>query len=233
MHKLLLVILASISFSCACAQKSELRLVAGSGLFYFTGASATATTVLGYQHTYNPYGTGKGLCASLAINFRRISRSGFLFGLETGFELLRSKADIDLVYTNYHDSAVQYRASGSTALHNSFFNFSPYVGYRLPVKAVQADLSIGLDLAYCFRVKEVVNASDEAGNDYHFSRDLTAGNGDIRPRFQLSVAYRRYGVFGGYCFGIKNYKEGTVGGSADCTSQLTRFGITYRVGGGS
>jgi hypothetical protein len=166
-----------------------------------------------------------GLCDGLALNFRRVSKSGFMIALESGIETLRSKTDI--LYAV--DTSTPVAASGSTTLKVSFLYLTPFIGYRYPIKGVTMDVMAGLDLGHCLKMAESGRATDVSGKVYRADRSLNTPKGDVRSRIQIGACYGRFSVFTGYCIGLSSYLPANMGGSSDCTSRLWRFGLCYRL----
>jgi len=136
--KLIFIAFALIyTLTNASAQKTELKGSLNSGLFAFSGVSAQANTNINYDdltksgYTNNPYGSDVGLSYGLSLNIKRITRCNFIFGLDIGYEDLRSKILIDQIDGFNGSSTYQNNATGQTYLNNYFLNLYPFVGYRL------------------------------------------------------------------------------------------------------
>lgn len=236
MRNFLLTLSLTALLSPALAQQTEFRGALTSSLFSFTGPSAQASTFINYSdvqqrgYTNNPYGSRAGLGYGLALNVQRVTRQHLLFGFEVGSELLRSKIALNSIAGATSVGSYTYGATGHTYLNNTFLNFSPFLGYRIPARSLNFDLSAGFDLAYCLKAEEKGTATDFQGTTYETSVDRRNTSFDFRPRLQLAASYQSFGLFAGYSIGQVNYMSGYVGGPAECTSRLLRFGLSYRFG---
>ena len=52
---------------------------------------------------------------------------------------------------------------------------------------------------------------------------------DIRGRYQLTISKNKIGGYLGFSNGIRNYKEGFVGGTNVAFSRMLRFGLLYKL----
>jgi hypothetical protein len=235
MKKTFLFILSLFAVFNVFAQKTELKIALNSGLFSFSGASAESHTFINYSdldnrgYTNNPYGSENGLTYGLSANIQRVTKHHFIVGFDFGYEQLKSKTSIIGIAGYTGNSTYSYQASGSTSLKFDFLNLNPYIGYRAGIKNVSLDLTGGLEIGQCLSSGESGKAEDENGKKYMTSLDRTTIKMDLRPRVQLAAAYKKAGVYVGYSYGLKNYKEGYIGGVNECSSRIIRFGITYRI----
>ena len=219
-------------FTSVYSQSTEITLNLNSGLFSFTGESASTSSSIilnsredGY--TNSPYGSEGRLSYGISAGITQVYRSNFLVGADLGYELLSSKVKITSVSTNAGFGA-SLSADGQTYLRSSFINLFPKIGYRLSLAKLSIDLSGGMDIAYCLATQEKGYA--EAGTrEYNTERDRKTIDTDIRPRVQVDVNKDKYGVYVGYSSGIRNYKSGFDGGTNEAYSRLVRFGLTYRL----
>lgn len=224
---------AFIFFSSSYAQKTELRVSLDSGLSSFSGKSAEPSSFIllsetvGYGYTNNPYGSKNALSYGVSLNLKRITKVNFIYGVGVGYEDLRSKTSLTDVFKYEEDVIVP--VSGETFMDIKSININPFAGYRFNADKLPIDLVAGFDFANILNAKEKGDATDTNGNKYTTSRDRETINTDIRARLQISTDYKKFGVYLGYSFGIKNYKEGYVGGTNEVYSKILRFGITYQV----
>lgn len=102
----LLSLTMAVLVTSSFAQKTEFYTALNSGLFSFRGVSAVSSTQINaYRsdfsplttYTNNPYGNKNGLCAGVSVGVKRVFKSKLIVGTELGFELLRSRVDIDTV----------------------------------------------------------------------------------------------------------------------------------------
>lgn len=218
------------------AQKTETYVSLNSGLFSFQGVSATETSQLNLYSdqlgsTNNPFGGQKGLSAGVAYHMQRISKGRVITGVGIGYEILRSKLALDAVNRYDGRANVRLEASGYTNLSSHFINGFPYVGYRLLTTPVSLDLAAGFDVGYILKAYESGQATGSDGIKYSSFSDRTGNRFDVRPRVQVSATYAQIGVYAGYAYGLINYKKGWVGGQNQCTSEIIRFGLLYKLRG--
>jgi len=233
MRKILFALIPIFSMVNVFGQKTEYSVALNSGLFSFSGKSVQSTTFmirsdnLKITYTNNPYGSQKGLCYGLSGNVKRVSKKGFIVGFDLGFEQLRSKISIDAISGNTGTSTYQYAATGKTFTEFNFINLRPFIGYRLAAKSLNFDISVGFDVGFCLKAKEDGSASATNGTNYKTSTARKMITTDIRPGLQLAVGYKKFGIYTGYYWGLKNYKAGYIGGTNDAYSRLLRFGVSY------
>lgn len=217
------------------AQRTEYSIALNSGLFSFTGKSATSTSFinyngsLNYSYTNNPFGSQSGLSYGLSGNVKRISKHYFLVGFDLGYERLISKTSINSVSASTATMTYGYDASGKTMLNFDFINFQPFAGYRINAGAIILDVTAGMDIAFCLNATEKGNATSVTGTEYSTNVNRKNITTDLRPRVQLSAHYRKTGIYLGYSLGLYNYQSGIIGGSNDCYSRMLRFGVAYRL----
>jgi hypothetical protein len=236
MKNLLALGLAALLTYPSCAQKTETVVALNSGLFSFQGVSATETSQinlfsdrLGY--TNNPFGSQNGFSMGVSYQIQHISKGGFIAGVSLGYELLSSRLTVDAVNTFDGRSTVQVTAVGHSHLLSHFINGFPYLGYRFIINPISLDLTAGMDIGYILMSHESGQVSGSNGIQYSTFGDRTGTRWDIRPRLQLSAYYGRVGIYGGYAYGLVNYRAGWVGGQNQCHSELIRFGILYKLRG--
>ena len=167
MKKCLLTLFCILPAIGLYAQKIEVTVQANSGLFKYSGQSATNSSYLNQtpdgktNYTNNPYGNENALSYGFSVQTQLVLKSGFLFGLQAGYDVLRSKVNLTGIYIyNYQyyyflpfTSAVAYytppptgNGTGATYLQDQFINLSPYIGYRLHIKNVSLDVLPGMDI---------------------------------------------------------------------------------------
>ncbi|GHB59817.1 outer membrane beta-barrel protein [Persicitalea jodogahamensis] len=240
---ILALILTAAFADSSLAQKTEVYISANSGLFSFTGPSASRTSqintdyflsaplareVTGY--TNSVLGKLSGLSYGISSHIQRVSRGNFISGIGLSYEDLRSKVLIDKVIVTNNIAPIPENAVGKTILSNRFVNISPYLGYRIKRDQISLDLAAGFDLGYLLRSYEEGKAETVSDRVATTSLEREWGiNLDVRPKLQATVQYQRTGVFASYARGLSNYYNEYDGGDFKATSQMTRFGITYRV----
>jgi hypothetical protein len=237
-----LIFITSLILSNLYAQKTELRVSLNSGLFSFSGQSAERTSQLNIYnqsnsgYTNNPYGSKNGLCYGFSLNLKRITKQNTIYGLDFGYETLRSKISINIVSGDFVSIFMGNPipmggkvASGETFLNSNLLNLNPFVGHRFNSKKFPIDLVGGFDIGYVLSSKEIGNATAVDGTKYSSSVGRKTINIDFRPRIQVSTDYKKIGLYLGYSLGLVNYKSGYVGGTNEAFSKLIRFGITYKI----
>jgi hypothetical protein len=235
MKKIVCTLVTALLFTAAYAQKTVLQVQLSSGLFAFSGKSTQQASAIIYNEqpnkarTSNPYGSKYGLCYGIAGSIKRVTKHHILFGTDVGFEVLRSKTDINTVYASTNSINSRLDANGHTFLNHRFINLHPFVGYRIIIRTLPVDLSAGLDLGYIINAKEKGKATTSDGTIYKTSRERETIRYDIRPRFQIATQYRKLGVYGGYSINGLNYQSRSMGGFNDCYARLIRFGLTYQL----
>ena len=233
MKKILLTITALLILTIAHGQITEYRISLNSGLFSFTGLSASATSSiipgdqLNLSYTNNPYGSKSGLCYGLSGNIQRVTKQNFILGLDLGYEVLRSKVIINQIDGSTVESI--YPATGKTFLNNNFLNTNPFFGYRIVSKPIVLDITAGIDYAYCLNANEAGHATDSNGRKYETSRERKTIKSEVRPRIQISTNYKEFGLYLGYSYGLTNYMSGYWGGTWESYARLLRFGLTYQI----
>ena len=219
------------------AQKTEFRVQLNSGFFSFRGNGSSQSShilctneQLSSGYTNNPYGSKMGSSIGVSANLTRTSKHKFLYGTDIGFEIVRSKTDIQSVSTN----STSYSATGETFLVNKFINLYPYLGYRLINKKTKLDFTGGLDVAFCLQSKEKGTAiayNGTSGILFNTSIDRKTINTDFRPRFQIAASYKKMGMYAGYSLGLKNYLSDVLGFPKvyEAYSNYLRLGLTYQI----
>ncbi|AYL96988.1 outer membrane beta-barrel protein [Mucilaginibacter celer] len=229
------------------AQKLEVSVQATSGLFRFSGASATSTTMILQGSTTgdpmnranNPYGSKNGFSYGGSIQAQLVLKGGFIFGLQSSYELLKSKENADRYYpippvttTEYLPiTAVDWSfpVTGHVALQNQTINLNPYIGYRFKLSKVKLDILPGMDLGFALNTRDKGEAKDKDGKTYKVDYERTKSPTDVRLRIGAAAAYGRYGLNVSFAHGITNYKKGWIGGVNDVHSELLRLGLSYRL----
>jgi len=230
------------------AQKIEFSVQANSGLFHYAGKSAAAESHINQgppkilNYTNNPYGNKNGFGYSGSLQGQFVSKGGFIAGLQAGYEMLKSKVDINgiLLYNtgylylqNANFIASQpVEAKGETHLKNKFINVSPYLGYRIGLKKMKLDLMPGIDLGFGLSTYESGKATTTDGSNTTMQTGLKRDKAptDVRLKFGAALIYNRFGLTASYAHGLTNY-QGKMLGDADfeAHSELMRFGVSYRL----
>ena len=220
----------------AFGQKTEFTGSLNSGLFAFSGLSAWSTTSINWDdltnsgYTNGSYGSKSALCYGISINVKRVTKRNFLFGIDLGYETLRSKIKIDRIDGYTGNSTYQYSATGKAIMNSHCLNFNPFLGYRIKSGDISFDITPGFDIGYSLSATEQGNATATNGIKYSVSQDCKTIGVDIRPAFKVSAKYKKVGIYSGYSYGLLNYEMWVKGdGRWESYSRLVRFGVTYQI----
>lgn len=243
MKETLLTFFSFLLLTQLYAQKFEVSILANSGLFHYSGNGTTSASFINYaQPPFNSYpnysfGNKNSFSYGAGIQAQYVAKCGFIAGLQAGYDVLRSKADITAVdgaeilpFINTFSSTTPVK--GSSVVQNEFINLNPFVGYRLPIKKINIDLLIGVDLP--FGVGSYEKSSSTAADGTVYKTYVNYGNGgfDFRNRFGIAVSYHRYGITASYAHGLINHSADLLDDSPtvyEAHSELVRFGISYRI----
>jgi hypothetical protein len=242
MKATLLTLISLFSLTQLIAQKFEVSIQANSGLYHYDGKASASVSSINHgstdkeNYTNNPYGSKNGFSYGGNIQGQYVSKCGFITGLQAGYEVLRSKVDINsyipsyfyLFFTNY--GTYQIPAKGQTFLQNQDININPYVGYRLKIKNIKIDMMPGVDLGFNISSYDKGKAVDSARNVYRTNLKKLDAPTDVRLRFGVAATYKRFGIMAAYAHGLTNLvKNLSSDSSYEIHSELLRFGITYRI----
>jgi len=245
MKYLLLTLIILTLFGNVSGQKIEYSVSLNSGLFSFIGGGIGKTTVLEeganseWIKAKNSYGTINGLCHGISFTLKKINKANYFYGLDLGYEILRSKENIGF-WARYNGTPSDIQslissdsATGKVFLNNSFINLNPFIGHRYKLKQVYLDLIVGVDLGLWVNASEEISATTYGGSKFsaynsiaynYTSRHIDV---DIRPRFQLLMKYKKFGIYGGYSLGITNYYHNKSNNwNTILQTRFIRFGVT-------
>lgn len=208
----------------------ELRIGLNSGFSAFSGNSAVSTTFINHSevNTYanSPVGEKLTFSYGLSANYKLVNKR-FILGVDAGYENLKTKTEV----THYTDFAGMVLTNGKVVLSGHFATFSPFLGYRIPLKDNSLDIQAGVDLQ--FLLKDGFDEKGKfkllSGEDIKYENQRSFINKDFRPRLQINYNFSKYSVYAGYSLGIKNYYEDYVGGSLQAHMNTLRFGLQYRL----
>jgi hypothetical protein len=223
------------------AQKVELSVVANTGLFNFSGASSTTNTYIGngFIVTDNPYGSQKTFSYEVALQAQYVGKCGFIVGLQTGYDILRSKTEINeqvsYIFATPSPSYAMYQGpptfTGATYLQDKSINLSPYLGYRFSLKNIQLDILPGADIGLNINSYDKGNATNEYGGTV-YTTDLKRPKEptDIRLKMGTVLYFKRLGINASYAYGLTDYNKNMTGdGTYNTKSRFIRFGVSYRI----
>ncbi|MFC0516126.1 hypothetical protein ACFFGT_18035 [Mucilaginibacter angelicae] len=232
-----------------CAQKLEVSVQANTGLFHFAGKSSTATTQVlqssastadPMNYANNPYGNKNGFSYGGSIQAQLVSKGGFIVGLQGGYELLKSKVDIDkyspLIYLTYSDymplTAIDpsFAVTGHVAFQNQNINLNPYIGYRFQLSKVKLDILPGMDIGLILDTRDKGEVKDKDGKIYKVDNKRSKAPTDVRLRLGAAASYGRYGLNASFAHGLTNYMKNYIGDASFNThSEYLRLGLSYRL----
>ncbi|SEP11712.1 hypothetical protein SAMN05192574_1242 [Mucilaginibacter gossypiicola] len=245
-----LLILTPLMFSGLqlCAQKLEVSVQANTGLFHFAGKSTSATTQVLQGSTTgdpmnranNPYGNKNGFSYGGSIQVQTISKGGFIVGLQGGYELLRSKVEVNkyipitsVLYGDYLPIAANdpsFAVTGHVAFQNQSINLNPYIGYRFQLNKVKLDILPGMDLGLILDSRDKGEVKDKDGKIYKVDYKRSKAPTDVRLRLGAVASYGRYGLNASFAHGVSNYMKDMVGdASFNAHSEYFRLGLSYRL----
>jgi hypothetical protein len=243
MKKTLLTLYSLLFLTQLYAQNIELSVQANSGLFHYSGNSAVSTSTI-YEgatpqqnYTNNPYGSKNGFSYGGDVQAQYVSKSGFIAGIQTSYEVLRSNMAINSYYPTsipvlfYNISTGPTTpVKGQTFLQDQNIDLNPYIGYRLLIRKIKLDMMPGIDLGFNINSYDKGKATDNDGNVYRTNLKLPDAPTDVRLKLGVAATYKRFGITAAYLHGLTNlYKNMNVNGSDDAHSELLNFGITYRI----
>lgn len=242
MKKFLPLLVAAFSVaSTAYAQNFEVTAGVYSGLFRYAGKDATSSSYINRSfgsspdYTNNPYGKKNGFCYGGNVQVQLVAKTGFILGLQTGLEALRSKVAITAVTpppSNEFSIAAlaPFPAKGNTILRNINFNLNPYIGYRLKLKTTSLDLMPGLDVGFNLNSHENGSAKLDDGTEAKTNLKRSDAPTDVRLRFGVASTCKRLMFTVSYAHGLTNYQKYALADApVEVHSELLRFGIAYRI----
>jgi len=245
-----LLILVPLMFSGLklCAQKLEVSVQANTGLFHFAGKSSTATTQVLQGSTTgdpmnranNPYGNKNAFSYGGSIQVQTISKGGFIVGLQGGYELLRSKVEVDkyspittVLYGDYLPIAANdpsFTVTGHVAFQSQSINLNPYIGCRFQLNKVNLDILPGMDIGLILDSRDKGEVKDKDGKIYKVDYKRSKAPTDVRLRLGAAASYGRYGLNASFAHGLTNYMKDMVGDASFNThSEYFRLGLSYRL----
>lgn len=246
MKKYLLVSIILLVFNRLCAQNMEIFVQANSGLFHYAGNGATSTSAMiagNPNYTDNPYGNKNGFSYGIGVQAQHVSKSGFIVGLQAGYEILRSKVTINSYQSGGYNPVSQQGLGGlfySPANGNSFLQdqsiiLSPYIGYHLKFKKITIDLLPGVDIGLNLSSYDKGEAtltdytSTQALPVYRTNYKRPDAPTDVRMRFGGALNYKKVAFTASYAHGLTNYDKNMTGRNYNVHSELIRFGIAYKI----
>ncbi|WP_022822634.1 outer membrane beta-barrel protein [Hymenobacter norwichensis] len=215
----------------AYGQNTEYSVHLNSGGFAYRGKGAAASSIVlvpdiypGSSYTNNPYGKNLGFSYGLVGQMQRVRPKRSLFGVQAGYEVLRSRVDV----TEILAFRLQTPASGHTTLASRTINLHPFFGHRLASQTIDFDLTAGPDLGFILSAREEI---DTIAQGEKFSTKNTRADAYLELRARLNVAayYKHFGVTAGYSRGLTNNYGLALGIDGETYSQFFRLGLAYRL----
>ncbi|RYE00119.1 MAG: hypothetical protein EOP54_01350 [Sphingobacteriales bacterium] len=161
MKKTILTILIATGAMHGFAQKTELGVQINSGLFSFHGDRTKRNTYVSYNDRDLTIGDSRssggigfggknGLNMGFGFNLKHITPAKVFFAAEAGFDYSKSRISINKMYWDGEEPA-----KGKANLRFATIYLVPTVGYRLPVRHINIDLGLGVD------VSRLINSSEK------------------------------------------------------------------------
>ncbi|GAA3998810.1 hypothetical protein GCM10022408_07150 [Hymenobacter fastidiosus] len=171
MKNIPLLTLSLLAAHLGYGQQTEFSGHLTSGLAAFRGTGSTATSIIvapppsarSSAYTINPYVRQPGLSYGAATQVQRVGTRRSLFGVQAGYEALRSRVQIANVFT---DSDAGISTAGHIRFAHYFINVHPFLGRRFAVKALAVDLTAGPELGILLRNREAGEAKTGQGVTY-------------------------------------------------------------------
>ena len=236
---ILLTIFGFIIGLCSYAQKTEIKLNAYSGLFFYRGnGSSSATTIYGNANfaylDFTPFGRKSTFPYAFEIQIQKVTRKRRLYGLGIGWEELKSLTRIDSIAVGDLVIPTAVPIKGKINIASAFLTFNPYIGQRFVTGKWAVDLLAGIDLSVCTRLQETAYLSSAGSKYYRYYQGYRNKYfGDLRPRIEINSVYRQFGITVGYSLGLLNlyrmdgyYYQPT---NFKAYSNFLRLGISYKL----
>ncbi|XHR98198.1 outer membrane beta-barrel protein [Mucilaginibacter sp. UC70_90] len=173
-----------------------------------------------------------------SVQVQTVSKGGFIVGLQGGYELLRSKAEVNkytpiiLNPTEYDIIAndPSFAVTGHVAFQNQSINLNPYVGYRFQLSKVNLDILPGIDIGLILDSRDKGEVKDKEGNVFKVDYKRSKAPTDVRLRLGAAASYGRFGLNASFAHGLTNYMKDMVGdASFNAHSEYFRLGLSYRL----
>lgn len=225
----------------AIAQKLELSANVNAGLFNYTGSAAANPNpyyALG-SDTYTPiaaYSSKTTISYGANLQGQYVFKSGFMTGLQLGYDLLRSKTDLNGSYPIidpgfYINNSIQasgfFVSTGNAVTTNQFINLSPYIGYRVINKQnASLDLIGGADIGFGIKSKQDIIATEPY--TFHAKGTTTNPPTDYRLKAGFVIHVDKLNFNFSYAHGVSNYIK-YDNAPSKVYSQLIRLGVGYQI----
>ena len=178
----------------------------------------------------NPYGSRHHVAYGASLQAQYVTAGSFLLGAQLGYEVLRSRANIERVYAYGSPSSSTFQpADGKAVIIANNINLHPYLGWRILKSAIDLDLTLGSDVTLNHQLKERSEATTENGTDYKVKREYGILHTDFRPRVGLTGYKGHFGASLSYAHGLRNHRANYDGMNAKLYTQVIRLGLLYRL----
>lgn len=245
MNRLLITLLFSVCVFFCAGQKTEWNIKAGSGLYFFSGASAASQQTFyedaSYRKFYsNPYGKRPGLCITAGVSLQHVAVNKLLIGAEVSVQRLSANSAIDSVMINGITGAPvppnvvhfprKMSAQGESRYKALYFSITPFAGRRFLIGNGSLNITGGLDLAFALASKEHINVEGISGS-YHkdIKEDVDPSGIDIRLRVGMDWSIKRFIVSATFAKGLLRYHKEIYGENLKAYSNLIGLGLGYRL----
>jgi uncharacterized protein YxeA len=125
MKKILIFILTLLLTAAISGQTTEFSEQLSSGLFSFGGSFSASSYLIHisneYTYTENPYGRRSSFSYTFGPQVQRITKSGYIFGLQISCESLSSKVKVE-----YQNTGNQFPIFSDDNFHRSIYQFSSF-----------------------------------------------------------------------------------------------------------
>ncbi len=232
-------ILSILPFLFICqiglAQRTSFSVGLNSGISRFAGASAEKTTTSG---TGGPFcgcllreasylGNVPAITYGANLAVQHEFKNHFLLGLETGYENLRTRINVEQYQL---DDMIFKTDNGYSITRNHFINIFPSAGYNFPlVENLDLSLRGGADFGIGLNSSSRLVIKDVFEDDQYTDRDGLAPGLDFRPRIEAKIAGKRLGLTVNYSHGVINWLNGWDGGINQLYMRVWRVGVQYRI----
>lgn len=235
MKQYTLLFLAALGAHASYGQQTDVSIHLTSGVANFRGPGSTANSALILSqkagtsaYTNSPYGRRAVFSYGVAGQLQRVTAGQALFGVQAGYETLRSRTQVVSVVDRTN---MLVETDGRSTLTNSQLNLHGFLGRRFGVGEVALDLTAGPEVGVVLQSEENAFAVAYGGARYTTSLGHNPPELDLRGRANLTAHYQRVGLSAGYSYGLTNYRESELGSTGAAYSQVFRVGLSYRLTG--
>jgi hypothetical protein len=237
MHRSLVTGLCCLLCFFAAAQKFDWHARVGTGVFFFTGASAVKTqTPYGTIGSISskPYGKQSGLVVSAGTSARLLIKKFFLaISLEcqrvSAYSKIDSVTTIDAVGPPVPTT---YKVEdGRSTFKGTTINLVPSIGFQQKVGKHIVSIAVGPEWAFYLHSEQHLKFNYIGTNTKEDKKkdNLNHPNTDLRMRFSLGWQINKITILASYSHGVTNYYEGWAGGSPEATSHVIGLGLAYKL----